>query len=149
MNDARDDDQLPAGRFVVHATADSHFSWLRTRMSLERTLMSWLRTAVSLVGFGFTIVQFFDRFESLPNVMPARFPEAPRYLGLALIFCGVAALVVSVAEYRWSLNYLWSGDFKPIAGATARGKLTPIYTVAIALIIVGSFTFISLLFRIV
>ena len=31
-------------------------------MSAERTLMSWLRTAVSMVGFGFTIVQFFEHF---------------------------------------------------------------------------------------
>lgn len=33
----------------------SHFSWLRTRLSVERTLMSWVRTAIALIGFGFTI----------------------------------------------------------------------------------------------
>ena len=38
----------------------SHFAWLRTRASVERTLMSWIRTAVSLIGFGFAIVQFFS-----------------------------------------------------------------------------------------
>ncbi|TIU04855.1 MAG: DUF202 domain-containing protein, partial [Mesorhizobium sp.] len=43
-------------RFEVHVTSDSHFSWLRTRLSVERTLMSWVRTSVSLIGFGFTIV---------------------------------------------------------------------------------------------
>jgi Domain of unknown function (DUF202) len=44
----------PSGERVdVRATADSHFGWLRTRLSLERTMMSWLRTAVSLIGFGF------------------------------------------------------------------------------------------------
>jgi putative membrane protein len=84
------------GRFEVRATADSHFSWLRTRLSVERTLMSWIRTAVSLIGFGFAIVQFFDRLKQMPGVTPARFPEAARYLGLALIFCGVMALVVSI-----------------------------------------------------
>jgi putative membrane protein len=47
-----------AGRFEVRVTADSHFSWIRTRFSLERTMMSWIRTAVSLIGFGFAIVQF-------------------------------------------------------------------------------------------
>src|SRR5262249_43401590 len=46
------------GRFEVRVTADSHFAWLRTRLAVERTLMSWLRTAVALIGFGFTIVQF-------------------------------------------------------------------------------------------
>ena len=48
-------------RFIVKTTSDSHFSWLRTRLSIERTLMSWVRTSVSLIGFGFTIVQFFER----------------------------------------------------------------------------------------
>ena len=36
----------------------SHFSWLRTRLSIERTLMSWVRTSTALIGFGFTIFQF-------------------------------------------------------------------------------------------
>jgi hypothetical protein len=28
---------IGGGRFEVHATSDSHFSWVRTRLSLERT----------------------------------------------------------------------------------------------------------------
>jgi uncharacterized membrane protein YidH (DUF202 family) len=36
-----------ADRFEVQITADSHFAWLRTRLAVERTMMSWLRTAVS------------------------------------------------------------------------------------------------------
>ena len=48
------------GRFEVRVTADTHFGWLRTRLSVERTMMSWIRTAVSLIGFGFAIVQFLD-----------------------------------------------------------------------------------------
>ena len=39
-----------AGRFEVRVTADTHFGWIRTRLSLERTMMSWLRTAVALIG---------------------------------------------------------------------------------------------------
>jgi putative membrane protein len=38
------------GRFEVRVTADTHFGWLRTRLSVERTMMSWIRTAVSLIG---------------------------------------------------------------------------------------------------
>ena len=34
-------------RFQVRVTADSHFAWLRTRLARERTMMSWVRTAVS------------------------------------------------------------------------------------------------------
>jgi hypothetical protein len=36
------------GRFQVSLASDCHFSLLRTR-GIERTLMSWLRTAVSLI----------------------------------------------------------------------------------------------------
>jgi putative membrane protein len=31
-----------AARFEVRVTADSHFAWVRTHLSLERTMMSWL-----------------------------------------------------------------------------------------------------------
>jgi putative membrane protein len=138
-----------ASRFEVRATASDHFAWLRTRLSVERTMMSWVRTAVSLIGFGFTIVQFFDRMQELPGVAPARFPDAPRYLGLTLILCGILALVVSVWEYLWTIRYLWGGSFETIAGVTKEGRQTPILAVAIALILVGLFAFFSVLLRLV
>ncbi len=111
--------------------------------------MSVVRTAIALIGFGFTIVQFFDRMEVLPGVKPARFPDAPRYLGLALIFCGVATLIISLWEYRWTLRYLWGGDFTAIAGATKEGKQTPMLAVTIALTLVGTFAFFAVLLRLV
>ena len=37
-------------RFEVRVTADTHFGWLRTRLSVERTMMSWVRTAVLSKG---------------------------------------------------------------------------------------------------
>lgn len=136
-------------RFEVRSTTDSHFSWLRTRLSVERTLMSWVRTAVSLIGFGFTIVQFFQRFQQAPGMEPGRFPEAPWYFGLALIFCGVMALVISIWEYRWSINYLWSQNFVVLAGAKKDGMQTPLYAVAIALAVIGALTFFAILFRVI
>ncbi len=138
-----------SARFEVRATAESHFSWLRTRLSVERTLMSWVRTAISLIGFGFTIVQFFDRMQEMPGVAPARFPDAPRYLGLSLIFCGVAALAISMWEYHWGLRYLWGGNFATIAGVTREGKQTPLLAVAFALALIGVFAFFAVLLRLV
>ena len=134
-------------RFEVRVTAADHFAWLRTRLSVERTLMSWVRTAVSLIGFGFAIVQFFDRMQQMPGINPARFPDAPRYLGLALIFCGVLGLVISISEYRWTLRYLWGGSFTPIAGIIQEGRQTPIVAVAILLIFIGMFAFFAVLLR--
>jgi putative membrane protein len=138
-----------ADRFEVRVTADTHFGWLRTRLSVERTLMSYLRTAVSLIGFGFTIVQFFDRLPNMAGVKPAYFPEAPYYLGLGLIFCGILALVVSIWQYHWTLGYLWSGNFAAVAGVTKEGKQTPLYAVAIAVLLVGVLAFLAVLFRLV
>ena len=135
------------GRFEVRVTSDSHFAWLRTRLSVERTLMSWLRTAVALIGFGFTIVQFLARLPQLSGTA-ARFPEAPRYLGLALIGAGIMALLVSAHQYRQMLGYLWGRDFEPIAGTMKPTPIqTPLYLITIAMILIGLFAFGAVLLR--
>lgn len=137
------------GRFEVRPTASDHFAWLRTRASVERTMMSWIRTAVSLIGFGFTIVQFFARLQDIPGVNPALHPAAPRYLGLALIGCGILALVISIWQYHWTLRYLWSGSFAQLAGMTKEGLQTPLYAVAGALALIGIFAFGAVVLRFV
>jgi putative membrane protein len=136
-----------AGRFEVRATAADHFAWLRTRLALERTMMSWQRTAVALIGFGFAIVQYLEHLEQTPEARAAYLPHAPRYLGLALISCGVLALVISIWQYRWSIRYLWGEPFAPIAGVTKEGMQTPVIAVAIVLIFIGLFAFFAVLFR--
>ena len=146
--------QEPAGRFDVRTTSDSHFGWIRTRMALERTLMAWVRTGVALIGFGFTIVQFFQRLRDMEGVAPAVRPEAPRYLGLALIAAGVLALVISAWQYRRIVHYLWSSQFRPIAGMETRGMQpivtqSPLLLVVIAVMLIGIFAFVSVLVRMV
>jgi putative membrane protein len=140
-------DQHDDGRYQVKATADSHFSWMRTRMSVERTMMSWVRTAVSLIGFGFTIVQFFERFSAFEGVSEANRPWAPRYLGLALIAAGILALVVSAWQYRSFLKYMWGAQFAPIAGWGKAPRQTPVYAITIGMIFIGLFAFFAILLR--
>ena len=125
----------------VRTTSDSHFAWIRTRLSLERTMMSWVRTSVALIGFGFTIVQFLERLHSMEGVEPALRPEAPRYLGLALIAAGVLVLLVSIWQYRKVVRYLLSKEFEPIAGIQEVVRHTPLYAVTIAMIFIGLFAF--------
>ena len=134
-------------RFVVRATAESHFSWLRTRLSVERTIMAYDRTAVALIGFGFTIVQFFDRMDQTPGIHSARFPGAAWYLGLALIFSGIMSLAVSLWLYFWTLRYLWSEEFAAIAGMTKEGTKSPIIATTFVLIFIGTFAFFAVLLR--
>ena len=111
--------------------------------------MAWVRTAVSLIGFGFAIVQFFDRMDQMPGVSPAQYPGVAHYLGLALIFCGVMALVISLWEYRWINRYLAEGSFAAIAGVTAEGKHTPTIAASVLLAIIGIFAFFAVLLRFV
>jgi putative membrane protein len=131
--------------FEVRVTSDSHFAWLRTRMALERTLMAWLRTAVSMIGFGFTIVQFFERMASMEGVKAAVNPEAPRYLGLALIAGGTLALLLSTWQYHTLVNYLWSDPYQPIT--TDKHTRTPALAVSIVMIFIGLFAFVAVLTR--
>ena len=138
-----------ADRFEVRVTADSHMAWVRTRLGLERTMMSWLRTAASLIGFGFAIVQFFERLQQTPGARPAHLPGAPRYLGLSLISCGVLALLVSIWQYLWTVRYLWGETFAPIAGLTREGLHSPVVAVAGLLVLIGLFAFLAVLLRLV
>jgi putative membrane protein len=144
--DATDAPGAYAHRFEVRASAESHFSWIRTRLSVERTLMSWVRTATALIGFGFTIVQFFERMQSMESVAPALRPQMPRYLGLALIAAGIAGLVVSLWQYRSLLRYL-NDEFEPIAGIRRIPHQTPLMAVTIALLVIGIVAFVAVLTR--
>lgn len=137
-----------AGRFEVRVTADTHFGWLRTRLSVERTMMSWIRTAVSLIGFGFAIVQFFERLRQMTKDSTVYFPEAPKYLGLSLIASGILALLVSIWQYWWTVNYLRSGTFAPIAGLK-EGMQSPVIVVAVLLVCIGLFAFGAVLLHLV
>jgi len=137
----------PAQRFEIRGTVDSHMGWLRTRLAAENTMLAYLRTSVSLIGFGFAIVQALHNVRNLPGSADPRFPDAPLYMGLALIFCGIVSAVIAMIEFRFTLRYLWSGDFAKIAGMTAEGRKTPLYAVGGILILIGLFAFFAVLLR--
>jgi inner membrane protein YidH len=71
-------------------------SFQRTRMSADRTLMSVIRTSLSLIGFGFTIYQV---FEKLLEAQVLRSSQAPRRFGEALVFLGIAMLVLGIGYH--------------------------------------------------
>jgi len=68
----------------------------RTRMSADRTLMAVIRTSLSLIGFGFTIYQFFRYLRETAGSMQLLRSEAPRKFGLALVMLGVIMLSLGI-----------------------------------------------------
>jgi len=139
----------PASRFSVEPSVANHFAWLRTRLGIERTFMAWIRTAVSLIGFGFTIVQFFQRLQGMEGtgILRKMRPQEPRDLGLALIATGIGALAISSWQYRRELGYLWSEPFRAIAGVGDRPHRTPAFLAAMVLIVIGIAAFVSVFFH--
>jgi inner membrane protein YidH len=71
-------------------------SFQRTRLAEDRTLMAIIRTSLSLIGFGFTIYQFFQRLREQDVITKA---AAPRHFGVALVALGVLMLILGIAYH--------------------------------------------------
>lgn len=138
----------PEPRFEAQPNVANHFAWIRTRIALERTLLAWERTAISLIGFGFTIVQFFQRLQTMPTIGGRQMrPQEPRDLGLALIATGVIALAISLYQYHRITRYLNSGPFQQIAGIGEHVRIVPSYFVSLILMAIGIAAFVSVFFH--
>ena len=139
---------MTSQRFTVEANAGTHFAWLNTRQALERTFMAWIRTSVSLISFGFTIVQFFQRLsQTVSETARPLNPGAPRVLGLALIGVGILGLVISGWQYRVGVKYMWRPEFRAVAGIQERPLRSPAVLAAAVLLMIGLFAFLSVFFR--
>jgi len=85
--------------------AGTRLSVARTILSHERTLMSWVRTSVALISFGFTIYKFFE-FEAGRNLPAAGLRLSPRLFGMIMIGTGIAALSLSTVAHHVSTRQL-------------------------------------------
>jgi putative membrane protein len=142
MNNDEDETRMPSPPNVT-----THFAWMRTRMSAARTLEAWVRTAVALIAFGFTIVQFFDGLNAMENAAPARHPALSRYMGLTLIGIGTAALSIAIWQYQKLVKYLHGDQFRSISGIEGMRRWYANLAVAVVLCLVGLVTFVSILIR--
>ena len=70
----------------------------RTRLAAERNLMAWVRTALSMLTFGFTIYKFLQYIRE-ESTVPLPRPHAPRNLALALIGVGTFALIIACIQH--------------------------------------------------
>jgi putative membrane protein len=80
-------------------TDSSHLAMDRTWLSHERTLMAWVRTATSMISFGFTIYKFFQ-YQAGPRSPAARAFVTPRDFSLVMISIGLVALLMATIAHR-------------------------------------------------
>ena len=112
---------------------------VRTEYSSERSLMSWMRTSASIFAFGFSIIKFFEYVEQLDK--GTQISAGPRRLGLALILGGTTALILAVIEHVRRLRKMKE------LGLPVYTKLSLPIVVAIALLVIGTTSFIAISFR--
>jgi inner membrane protein YidH len=124
----------------------TRFAWLRTRMALQTTLAAWVRTATSLIGFGFAIVQFLEHFGSPGSSGPGGWHVA-RIMGLVLITAGTLTTAVAMCEYRLAVNYLQSDVFRNVAGIPILHREPPDVAVWMAVLVclIGILAFVLIL----
>lgn len=109
----------------------------RTIMALERTLMAWLRTAVTLISFGFTIYRVLDSLQDKADDLFR--PNAPRNIGLFLIFMGMTMLIVGIFEYR-------TVRAKLLKDSETKVPFSMTMAACIGLLVIGLFTILNILF---
>lgn len=80
---------------------------LRTIMASDRTLMAWVRTALSLQSFGFTIYKVLQGFIAEGQAIA---PGLPVRVGLVLSFASVIAMLMGILEYRHTLATIGAGQ---------------------------------------
>jgi putative membrane protein len=85
----------------------------RNRLAAERTLMAWVRTALSMISFGFTIYKFLQVIDEQSTV-PLSHPNAPRNVGLVLTGLGTFVVIVaSIQHWRYVKNLRNDHPYKP------------------------------------
>lgn len=87
-----------------HAPAlPSDLGEIRTVMAADRTLMAWVRTALSMFSFSFTIYKFLDAAAESGQIAAS---SSPQTIGMFLAGMGTAAMVLGTISYWMTLRDL-------------------------------------------
>jgi putative membrane protein len=113
----------------------------RTRFAADRTLMAWIRTSLSLIGFGFgipTIVKAIETTRIRSDINPHHLFST--LIGLAFISVGMFAMAASLIEHRRFLKQIQRDQLTYESSNIAE-------MVGIALLLIGVISFLGVLLR--
>ncbi len=110
---------------------------VRTALSSEQTLMSWIRTSLSLFTFGFSITQFFYYLEQQKEGVQVS--AGPRRLGIALVCVGLVVLMAGMVEHVLRLRKMKK------QGLPADSVSFLPFGSAVALFVIGIAAFVSII----
>jgi putative membrane protein len=111
----------------------------RTMMGADRTLMAWVRTALSLYSFGFTIYKLLQDFAKA-GVLHATRTSEPRIVGLTLTGMGAVTMIMGCTEYWFRMRELNYGRKFPV--------LKPVFVMSMVMSFIGLFLFLGILTKI-
>jgi putative membrane protein len=111
----------------------------RNREAAERTLMAWIRTALSLIGFGFGIGKLDEYFRSAGLRTGLELGHSTLIFGASFIVVGVLGLLAAIVQHVRVLRRLSQPNF-------AYNAMRPIaMTVAALLMLIGVFGLVAIL----
>ncbi len=110
---------------------------VRTALSSEQTLMSWIRTSLSLFTFGFSITQFFFYLEQQKEGI--QISAGPRRMGFALVCVGIVVLLAAMVEHVLRLRKMKK------QGLPADAASFLPFGSAVALLVIGIAAFVSII----
>jgi putative membrane protein len=110
----------------------------RTLLAEDRSILAWVRTSLSLIGFGFSIYKFLEYLMKETPSLPLR-PHSPRNIGLFLILTGSIPLLFAMFQYRQALKAM---------GRKGKGLLTPGFLAASVIFLFGTLLALSIILSI-
>lgn len=110
----------------------------RSREAADRTLLAWIRSALSLIGFGFGIGKFYDYLQSADLHHTLDPIQSTRIFGGSFIILGVVGLAAAVIQHTRLLKRLERPEY------LYRPPLPLGMFMAILLLIVGVFGFVAI-----